>query len=1515
MKKIFKKLFKIFLWLTGLFIIFLVALFIFIQTDMFNNLALDFATKKLNEGWNEKESVISAGSISGNIFSNLMLEDILITVKSDTIIKINTLSLKYDIWGLLDKQIRLENVIINSPDINFTKISDSTGSLIWNFSKLFSSAEEDKDTSGTGFDWDIELNDLKILNGSFTTNTPVQKQTDSLTLQNDSLNNFNFENLKVSDLNADLNAEYFTDNKILNLNNLSFKTGSGFRIDTLSFKTEINLKDTTIDLDNLKFITGRSDIRINKIHINKLNPFDSTTFINFKEKFFEADFNIAKLDFDDVKYFIPDVEYLDSTISLTVNAKGKYGDFDLADLTLRLPDSYINLTGNVQNLDEPDSLYLDIIANDLSIQTADFKKIYNDNSMEDYSHLGKVNADITFTGTVNKFFTQFDINTNAGSSDGILNLDLTEKSYNGKISTKNLNLGNILKDNSMKSNLNLFADFTGRGFDLKSMAASVKFNISRSSFAGYDVSRSAGKIDLRNSNVNLNILFSSSIANIVTSGRINIANMNNPAYSLKGKVNNLNIAGLTNDNNDESNLNFEFDVNGRGIDPDNILGKFNFDIQNSSYAENNIPAVPLNIEIENNYGARSYKIMSDAFDLNASGDFKFGSLSKVLSTNIGLISDRFKSRLLPDSTAVTYESQTNSNLISNVYDDISMDFQFIIKDTAAADMILKPFGILIDGNIKGSILNSSDKFSLSTDIILDKFIFRDTVIILQNFKSDLSLSNNYLKADESGSITPFEITLNADGDKIVYQNSPYDSVKVDLDLKNSAAEISIKAKQDSSLSAFITGNIDLSKNIIAADFDSVRVKYQSSLIENNKNLQIGYIPDDQVTFDQFALKSENVILNLKGNYSLSGSSDLSLEGESIPLSDIYSIIFPVDTAKVLARINYPVKGNINKLFLNFKGNIEEPLITADIQSGNLVYSGIDEDQDVGNFQIKLNYENESADTKINFNNASSKGQLSITGTIPVENPLIEKDTLAESNLTGPVDLKFSSKNFELKYFLKIFPSIPEIAGKLNGDIAATGNATSPDLKGSIAIDDGNFFLDMTGMNYKFKLKTSTENSKLVINNLSMSSTGDVDRHFDIMGNIDFSGMKINDIDLTTSGDMVFLDNNVTQNSLGIYGYFRAGSGSPGIKIKGNLDKLSITGQLLIVDATISSVPIGGTGYDNVTDNFTYILESNSAVVNYEPEVITEESNFYKIDPFKRSRYILEGSQSSAANFLDIDINVKTQDKIYASIDFDNITRDRLFGELKADLNIKTRENEFQAFGEVDISDDSYYRFYKDFKIRNSSISFNGPITNPDLDIQAVYEAVKTTEEFGTSTSIPVEVKLTINGTPDEPEIALNLVEDGTEVSGTDAQADAITFLLFGKYKSELSTSQRTSIASSLGTSLGSLYISSIVSQTVREILPFLVDAQFKYSEGNVTDTDVELTSEIGEATVKVGGKLLKNVRNFEFEIEYPLNNFLNLDLPETLLLVFSREEESNVIFGSSETSTNTGIKVVYKIKY
>jgi hypothetical protein len=162
---------------------------------------------------------------------------------------------------------------------------------------------------------------------------------------------------------------------------------------------------------------------------------------------------------------------------------------------------------------------------------------------------------------------------------------------------------------------------------------------------------------------------------------------------------------------------------------------------------------------------------------------------------------------------------------------------------------------------------------------------------------------------------------------------------------------------------------------------------------------------------------------------------------------------------------------------------------------------------------------------------------------------------------------------------------------------------------------------------------------------------------------------------------------------------------------------------------------------------------------------------------------------------------------------------------------------------------------------------------------------------------------------------LKLYQDGSEISGSDAQSDAITYLLFGRYKSELSASERSAVASTLGASVGSLYASSYLSQTIREILPFIVDAQFNYTEGNVQNTDVELISDVGDARVKFGGKLLKDVKNFEIVVDYPLNKLLNLNLPETLLLEFAREEKKQALSTNQNDILTTEIKILYKIKF
>jgi len=362
--------------------------------------------------------------------------------------------------------------------------------------------------------------------------------------------------------------------------------------------------------------------------------------------------------------------------------------------------------------------------------------------------------------------------------------------------------------------------------------------------------------------------------------------------------------------------------------------------------------------------------------------------------------------------------------------------------------------------------------------------------------------------------------------------------------------------------------------------------------------------------------------------------------------------------------------------------------------------------------------------------------------------------------------------------------------------------------------------------------------------------------------------------------------------------------------------MDVAGQFLIKEATITSLPLKGNGYDATTDNFIYINASKSAIHLPDSSITITTDEFAKVNPFEKYKYRLSEKPFSMFDFLNIDINVKTEKNLYVSIDFNNITRDRLYGEIETDLNLKTENKQLNAYGDVNVVGDSYYRFYRDFKTKDSKITFNGPISNPTLDIKAVYEGTKSSQQLGINSTIPVEVELTIKGSIDTPQVQLNLLENGSQVSGSTAQSDAITFILFGEYNSELSTSQTQAVASSVGSQVGSYYASSYISQGLRDILPFIVDAEFNYNQGDVDQsTDVAVTSQFGDATVKVGSREINNANYFEFTVDYPVNKMFKLNIPEILMLELAREELTNSIISSTDVHYSTGLKLIYKFKF
>lgn len=1451
-------------------------MYFFIQTENFNRCALQFTLDKLN-GNSQKSGVdINIDSIQGNILHGLILKNGSIKISDENLFSFSEIDLKYDLWGLLEQEIRLHNIVINSPEINISKIKDCNDSTVWNFSKLFTPSRE-QDTSQSEFDWGVDVENLKIENGSLKVNGQLSSEMPVWRQLNQKMKEFDFNNFEVKDLALELNGKFFPDNKNVTIRNLSFNSNSDFNVRKLTMSLGFDFSDTSSEMRNFELLTDKSDIKIYKLIVSGLNPLKSTTYeniANIKDKNIETEIDIRQFNFADLRFFVPSVNMLDSIIGLTLNVNGKYGDLNINRLNLRLPNSQINLTGSLKNLHDPENLYMDVHVKESGIFPKDVNTIVTISSIPDYSHIGTIYPDIIYKGTYSKFYTKLKINTSAGNVSGHFNIDIPAQEYNGRLITESLNPGKILKDNSLNGNLNFTADFSGHSFNSNSISANVKYQMGYSNIAGYNVRNSGGNIGLNGRSVSLNIRHNSSIGNAFVKGSVNFSSLKNPVYRLSGNVSNLNVGSFTKSQDNKSDLNFSFDISGRGITPDNLNGQYNFSINPSVYGSTDIPQTKMELNVKNSESENLIDIVSDIADFKAEGKFKIQDIVNLVRHNVEVASEKLSEKLKFDSIKIAKTQLIKIN-------DFVLNYNLSVKDSAKAIKLLSPYNIKFNGSAFGHLESNQENFSMNSIINSPVFAFKDTVIVLNNFSSNVFFSNDYFKSSGVNTLEQFQFNLGTRIEKAVIENLSLDSVNVYFNIDNSSAALSAKVN-DSDFSANLNGLFNLSSDSIVCTIDTLSITHDRYSVRNWGNWIFNYIPNESIKIQQMKLGSNNAYINIYGNYSLNSSSDIRIDGNDMRVRDLIGVFYSFDTSRAVKLKEYPFEGLLKQLSVNYKGTPSDPELNLIVNSSELKYEG----KTFGKFNIYSGYKDEIALLDINLINEGKKGNLTIKGNLPIENPFRSESTETEF-AKKQVSLRVIADDFEYQYFLKLIPGLPSLSGVMNGELSSEGIASSPGLKGAMNIKGGDLSFDLTGMDYSYDLSASAENSKLVIKTFKLYNADDKSRHIDINGKIDLAGMKLNDIDLNCTGDMIILDNDVDWNELELYGNILAGTGIPEISIKGNLDKLKISGQLLVKDATISSIPVGRKGYDNRKDNFKYIqTKQDSGFVISDTLIFIPENEYYTIDPFMKSKYIIDKRKNAVPGFLDIDVDIKTVKNIKADMDFGSMIA-KLKGEMAANLRLKTSNGEFTATGNADVTGNSYFKFYKDFKLNDSKVIFDGKLNDPLISLQAIHTGTKVSEQYGNSASTEVQVKITVSGRASDPKVKLELIENGTTMTGPNVQADAVSYLLYGKFKSELNESERTSVAAAVGAA----YVSSYVLDVLGGIFPLF-----------------------SQATFTVGDKPLKELKNFEFSVDYPLNNVLNLNFPEMLMMQFFREELDDN-FSTSQSTMNSGMKIVYKIKF
>lgn len=1481
------------------------------QTGMFRNWLKDYIVDMVNERYASKMSTITIGDIEGNFFSELVIKDASVKVKNEEMIRFDFVNVKFDIFGLLNKNIDLTEVILENPHANFFRIRNDKGDTVWNVLYMFETAKDSIDEA-TEFNWKIDVRRLRINNLNYIMYGALPY--DASVLKNiHPEKSITSENLSIGSLNFEARAEYDKNAIKLWIDHMSFNSNFGFDLKGLS--GEFYLSTSRAEINKLNIETSRSWIKSEYIFVDKVN------LVNFedlkgletfkgKDKQMRLSLVAKDLDFDDLKAFLPQLDFLDNELSFELTCKGSFDDILVESMKLRTQGSNFEFRGRMVNLTEPDKLWFDMKGENLRIDPKDTKIYTPGLPIPDYTHVGTVTGDVTYKGEPLDFESTFDMQSTVGNTKGFFNMNLNVPNfkYSTSVDITGGNIGKVIKDQKLESNINGHVEAIGSGFDLANVNTTLKYELHDTKLLDQKIDKSAGVINLRGYNIEADVTYTSGKFDALVKGNVNIRDFNNPVYSLKGHVKNLDISVYTKNPADKSSLTFAFDVNGRGISPEGLEGTYNINLANSYYGNYDFLATPVDLKISTS-GSNDYiTLTSNLVDFSAKGTFKVAEIGDVIASNIVMIQNEISKKFNLDTLM-----PVQNTAISNA----SMDFTYELK-TKDPDAISKMFflnDMYLKGNIKGSIKNSSLGFNGYTKVSLDEFAYKDTVVLLRNADAEFKHFNDYgvYKFAPKGDFNSFSSSITFNADTLRLGTRIYDSVKTKINLANAMQHFSLNATQDSIITLDLNGNIMLNNDSVTLSIDKLFASYNKIDIRNDDTLLIGYHPysgKQEINFDKFSISGDYLKFNVGGTYSFKDSSNMYLEAGSISIPALVQLIYD-PSALYNKKGGYSTyenlfKGNIRRVLMTFKGTLDDPRLGLELNTSLLRY----DNNKVGRVDAFIDYSNNNLSTDVLLSNAQGQGKLRLTGNVPLSNPLHTPDSATYMNvLRSPLDISLKATNFQINFFSKAIPNFTDVRGFLDGEIKATGTITDPVLTGNADITKGRMFFTWNGLYYRFESKLKTDKSDLVVENFSLYNDRDRSKHIDINGKINFSGLSINDIDLTTRGEMYMLDGSSIQNRFGFYGEMLAGIGDPPIRIKGNLSNLLVSGQLMIKSAKIFFPAISSLAYDIYSDDFTYrILTDPNGYRFLDTTIKISNDDLSDLDPFLRYNYILEKREPTVADYITYDLDILMEKNIFVNINMNSLTREELNGEFQGNLklNNRTPDRRFQLFGRLNIVGDSYYRFYKNFKINNSYLDFIGDYNNPLLNIKAEYKNIRTADN---ATEI-MYVVLEISGTRYKPALTLSLRnDDGNKETGPKAQTEAISYLLFG---APTSTIVGGSALTNLSNNFGSGIASSLLFEALRNIAPFIVNTEIIYAGGNLSTTDIRITSAFGDAIVRFGGKILSNINNLEVSVEYPLNKLFDINVSNNLIIEISRTYST--LFNLNQ-GFQTSAGLTYKIRY
>jgi TamB, inner membrane protein subunit of TAM complex len=921
---------------------------------------------------------------------------------------------------------------------------------------------------------------------------------------------FDHYHFKLNDFNAHLNDfTIIRDTVAFRTTLRAYDKASDFRIKTL--KTNFLISDTQMRFDDLLLRVNNTVVR-NKIKMSFKTQKDFK-YWNSRVRM-QADFDSSFIVTNDIARIVNSMYQFKDSYYLNGKFDGTVNDFKLQNFDLYFgKKSKLHGDFAFKGLPSIPKTMMDLKMRKSYVNISDLEKYIGKDVGKTLEKFGHVMFDGTFKGTTTNFKTTGLMESELGKVDVdlamILKPNSANSSYDGSLKLNNFKLSKLIEDAETFGDLTLSGKVKGQGLSIKNAVLDFDGTVNQFTYNKYSYKNIRidgklskelfdGRLAVKDTNLTFDLF-----------GKIDLRNGIDQVDML-GKISKANLKNL-NFTNDDIRISTILDVQSRGRQLDNLVGRANFLNFYLTLGKKNLVLDSLQVISQLSENNRRLAVLSDLANFNFTGQFNPSQALKDLKVLV----EEYKIYFTGDEATRQAYYATKPAIVPQTY---KIDYQFFLKNFDPILSFVYPDAhvskkTLIEGNFG---IGNTSTFSLTSKI--------DTLLLSEKYRFykseiDLNSSKFYNNPEVLASLI-----MNSQNQKMSVL-SPTENLEIEASWEKDRIGFTSGLKQiGTSNKANLNGTLRFIEDGLELQFKKSKFR----LLDQNWNIN----PDNLVTIIGNEIKSKDLIIN---NLEQFIALDGLISQDSLQPLKFRAKNFKLETLSPLISLN--IKGLVNgevdlkNIYknVNAESNLKvEGLAVDDFLIGNIAGNGVfDNEKQL----LNLDYSLERLNNKI----------LTVKGIYDPKSTEKSLDLLATLNQTNLQILEPFVKGVFSK-----------MGGTANGNLNITGKLSHPIIEGAIDIKKGSLFFDYLKSTLNFEDKITFEPDEIRAKSLRL--TDDEGNKGTLKGSVFYDGDKTFNVQLLADVNRFKILNTERKDNDMYYGVAHA-TGT--LKLGGTFDNLSI----------------------------------------------------------------------------------------------------------------------------------------------------------------------------------------------------------------------------------------------------------------------------------------------------------------------------------------------------------------------